>query len=91
MKKTMMMLGTLAVALTAGAPAMAHMTKSQMMMAKKCKAMSHHAMMRNKSCMMMKRKGMMSSSMMSGSKMMSGDKMSNDSMKPKADAMMKKN
>lgn len=89
MKKTMMMLGTLAFALSAGAPAMAHMTKSQMMMAKKCKAMSHHAMMRNKSCMAMKRKGMMGSNMMSKDKMMSGDKMSNAGMKPKADATKK--
>ena len=74
MKKTMMMLGTLAVTLASSGPAMAHMSKSQMTMAKKCKMMSHHAMMRNKSCMMMKKKGMMSSGMMAKDKMMPGDK-----------------
>ena len=60
MKKTLIMLGATAFALTIAAPAMAHMTRAQMAMAKKCKAMSHRAMMRNKTCMSLQRKGMMS-------------------------------
>ena len=63
MKKTLMMIGATAFALTTVAPAMAHMTRAQAAMAKKCKAMSHRAMMRNKACMSLQRKRMMSTDM----------------------------
>lgn len=63
MKKTLMMLAATAFALTATAPAMAHMTRAQAAKAKQCKAMSHRAMMRNKTCMSMQRRGMMSTDM----------------------------
>ena len=83
MKNFKLAVGALAMALSAGAPAAAHVSKSHAAMMKRCHAMSHSAMMKNHSCASMMKhhmsKGSMKGSMM-GDDSMSNGMMSNSTM-----------
>ena len=74
--------GVLALGLVAGVPASAHMSRSHAATMKRCHAMSHKAMMRNRQCasmMKMHHSSMASHSMMKSGAMKDG-MMSKDSM-----------
>ena len=85
-------IATLALSLAAGSSASAHMTKSHAATMKRCHAMPHSAMMKNRNCvamMKMHRSSMGSHSMMKNGAMkgnmmdkgsMSGEMMGNSSM-----------
>lgn len=71
MKTTTLMMGAIALVATAAAPAMARQTRAQMAMARKCHAMTHRAMTRDKGCMAMQKR--MSRDAMHRDGAMSGD------------------